>query len=179
MRGETVGYGVIGCGVISAWHLRALTQHVKGVRVVAVADEIPERAEARAREYGIPRWYAPLEAILADPEVDAVSICTPSGLHGDMVIAASDAGKHAMTEKPIDIRLAKIDAMIAACRRNGTKLGVIFQRRTSPLWRKVRETVQAGKLGRMVLGDAFHGRRRPPRSRDYPCGTSPPALASR
>jgi UDP-N-acetyl-2-amino-2-deoxyglucuronate dehydrogenase len=155
MKGDTVGYGIIGCGVISSWHLRALTEHVQGARVLAVSDEIPERAEARAREFNVPKWHANFQDLLADPEIDAVSICTPSGMHGDMVVAASNAGKHAMTEKPIEIRLEKIDEMLAAVRRNDTKLGVIFQRRTSPLWQKVRETVQAGKLGKMVLGDAY------------------------
>lgn len=155
MAKESVGYGVIGCGVIAPWHLGALTKHVTGARVVAVCDEIPERAQKRAEEFGVEKTYADYRELLADPAIDAVSICTPSGMHGEMVIAAAQAGKHAMTEKPIDIDLAKIDAMIDACRRRGTKLAVIFQRRTSPLWQKVRETVQEGKLGRMVLGDAF------------------------
>src|SRR5262249_15894432 len=88
-NGETIGYGVIGCGGISSWDLRALTQHVKGARVVAVADEIPERAEKRAQEFGVPKTYIDYEQLLEDPEIQAVSICTPSGMHGDMVIAAS------------------------------------------------------------------------------------------
>lgn len=152
---EPIGYGVIGCGVISPWHLGALTRHVQGARLVAVADVVPERAEKRAKEFGVPKWYASHEELIADPEIQAVSVCTPSGMHGDIVMAASNAGKHAMTEKPIDIRLEKIDAMIETVRRNGTKLGVIFQRRTSPLWQKVREVVQAGKLGKPLLGDAY------------------------
>jgi predicted dehydrogenase len=154
-NGETIGYGVIGCGVISSWHLRALTQHVKGARVVAVADEIPERAEKRAQEFGVPKTYTDYDQLLEDPEIQAVSICTPSGMHGDMVIAASNRGRHAMSEKPIDIRLAKIDEMIATTKRNGTKLGCIFQRRTSRLWHQVRDTLQAGKLGKLLLGDAY------------------------
>lgn len=155
MKGDTVRYGVIGCGVISPWHLRSLKEHVKGVHVVAVSDEVPERAEARAKEFGVSKFYTRAEDLLADPDIDAVSVCTPSGLHGDIVIAAARAGKHAMTEKPIDITLEKIDAMLAACQEHKTKLAVIFQRRTSSLWQLVRETVQSGKLGRMVLGDAY------------------------
>ncbi|MBI3911811.1 MAG: Gfo/Idh/MocA family oxidoreductase [Armatimonadetes bacterium] len=152
---DTVGYGVIGCGVISSWHIRSLKEHVNGAQLVAVCDEIPARAEKAAREFEIPRVYTRMEDILADPEVDAVSICLPSGMHSDAVIAASNAGKHVMTEKPIDIHLKQIDEMIAVTRKNGTRLGVIFQRRAAALWQKIRETVQAGKLGRMVLGDAF------------------------
>jgi UDP-N-acetyl-2-amino-2-deoxyglucuronate dehydrogenase len=152
---DTVGYGIIGCGVIAPWHAGSLKEHVKGARVLACCDEVPERAQQFAARFEIPKVYTRVDEILADPEIDAVSICTPSGLHGDMVIAASNAGKHAMTEKPMDITLAKIDAMIATTRGNGTKLGVIFQRRTSTLWKIVRETVQAGKLGKMLLGDAY------------------------
>src|SRR5205823_5931401 len=152
---DTVGYGIVGCGVIGPWHAGSLKEHVKGARLVACCDEIPERAREFAAKYEIPKAYTSLDELLADPEVDAVSICTPSGLHGEMVEKASNAGKHAMTEKPMDITLARIDRMIATTRRNGTKLGVIFQRRTSPLWQKVRETVQGGKLGKLVLGDAY------------------------
>lgn len=152
---DTVGYAVVGCGVIGPWHAGALKEHVKGARLVACCDEIPKRAQQFAEKYGIPKTYTQLEELLADPDVDAISVCTPSGMHSDMVIAASNAGKHAMTEKPMDITLPRIDAMVETTRRNGTKLGVIFQRRTSPLWQKVRETVQSGKLGKLVLGDAY------------------------
>lgn len=152
---DTVGYGIIGCGVIAPWHAGSLTEHVKGARLLACCDEVPERAQEFATKFNIPRVYTHADELLADAEIDAVSICTPSGMHADMVMRASDAGKHAMTEKPMDITLPKIDAMIETTRRNGTKLAVIFQRRTSPLWRKVRETVQEGKLGRMLLGDAY------------------------
>lgn len=152
---ETVGYGIVGCGVIGPWHAGSLKEAVRGVNLVACCDEVPERAREFADRFGIPRVYTRYEEMLADPQVDAVSVCTPSGMHADMVIAASHAGKHAMTEKPMDISLDRIDEMIAVTRRNGTKLAVIFQRRTAPLWQRVRETVQSGKLGRMVLGDAY------------------------
>jgi predicted dehydrogenase len=149
-----IGYAIVGCGMIAPWHAGALKE-VRGARLLACCDEVPERAREFAAKYDLPKVYTSYEELLADPDVQAVSICTPSGLHSDMVIQASHAGKHAMTEKPMDITLPKIDAMIAVTRANGTKLGVIFQRRTSELWQAVRETVQSGKLGRMVLGDAY------------------------
>ena len=152
---EIIGYGIIGCGVIAPWHGGSLTEHVQGARLLACCDEIPERAQAFAEKFDIPHVYTDMDALLARDDIDAVSVCLPSGMHGDAVIKASNAGKHVMTEKPMDIHLAKIDEMMATCERNGTKLAVIFQRRTSPLWQKVRETVQAGKLGKMVLGDAY------------------------
>ncbi|MCC2669153.1 MAG: oxidoreductase [Armatimonadetes bacterium] len=152
---DPIGYGIVGCGVIAPWHAGSLKDHVQGARLVACCDEVPERAREFAAKYDIPKVYTDYAEMLADPEVQAVSVCTPSGLHSEMVIQASHAGKHAMTEKPMDITLAKIDEMIAVTRRNRTKLGVIFQRRTSELWQVVREAVQSGKLGKMVLGDAY------------------------
>jgi predicted dehydrogenase len=152
---ETVGYGIIGCGVIAPWHARTIVEFTKGAKLVAVADSVPEKAKALAEKFGVAHVYADPHELLARPDIQAVSVCTPSGMHGDWVIAAAAAGKHVMTEKPMEIQLAKIDAMIDACRRHNTRLGVIFQRRTSPMWQKIRETVQSGKLGRMVLGDAY------------------------
>ncbi len=153
--GDTVGYGIAGCGVIAPWHAGSLKEHVKGARLLACCDEVPERAREFAARFDIPKVYTDYDAFLADPEIDAVSVCAPSGMHGDMVMRASHAGKHAMTEKPMDITLPKIDAMIQTTRANRTVLAVIFQRRTSPMWQVIRETVQEGKLGRMLLGDAY------------------------
>jgi len=152
---DSIGYGIIGCGVIAPWHAESIRNHVTGARLIACCDEIPERAAEFAAKYEIPHHYTSVDDLLARDDIQCVSACVPSGMHGDMVIKASNAGKHAMTEKPIDIRLARIDEMIRVCEANGTKLGVIFQRRTSLLWQQVRQVVQDGMLGRMVLGDAY------------------------
>jgi len=150
---EKIGFGIIGCGVISAWHARAIAA-VDEAELVAVCDIIPDRAKKLAGEYGA-KTYTDYRHLLADGNVQAVSICTPSGMHADMAIDAARAGKHILCEKPVDINLAKIDRMIAECRAAGVKLGVIFQRRTSPLWQKVKSAVESRALGRMVLGDAY------------------------
>lgn len=152
---EPIGYGIIGCGVIAPWHARAVTEFVQGARLVAVADPVAEKARALAEKFGAPHVYTDARDLLARPDIQAVSICTPSGLHGEIAIAAAQAGKHVLTEKPMEITLPKIDAMIDACQRHGVKLAVIFQRRASPLWQKIRETVRSGKLGKMLLGDAY------------------------
>jgi len=154
MAKEILGFGIIGCGTIGPWHAKAIA-NVPEARLVATCDLIEDRARALADEYGARRHYADYQQLLADPQVDVVCICTPSGLHSDLALAAAQAGKHALSEKPMDITLAKADAMIAAHRQAGTKLAVIFQRRTSPLWQRVRELVAAGKLGKLVLGDAY------------------------
>ena len=84
-----------------------------------------------------------------------VCVCTPSGNHGEVTIAAAEAGIHVLCEKPIEITDEKLTAMIDACRKHGVKLGGIFQRRTLPAAIKTREAIQSGKLGKMVLGDAY------------------------
>jgi predicted dehydrogenase len=148
-----VGFGVIGCGVIGPFHIEAI-EKVPVTKLVAVCDIIEERAKDTGAKYGVD-YHADYHELLARDDIAAVSICTPSGMHGDMTIEAARAGKHVMCEKPMDIHLDKMDAMIAECAKARVKLGVIFQRRTQPVWRKVHETVQAGKLGKLVLGDAY------------------------
>ena len=150
---EKMRFGIIGCGVISSWHARAITA-LDEAELVAVCDIIPERAEKLSAEFG-GKVYTDYHEMLASPDVVTVCICTPSGMHADMAIAAARAGKHVMTEKPIDINLAKIDQMIAECRNCGVKLGVIFQRRTTPMWYRIKAAIDKGLLGKMVLGDAY------------------------
>ncbi len=147
-----IRFGIVGCNMIAPWHAGALRE-IEGARLVAACDRVEEHARRVAREFGAEKVYNDLDAMLADPEIDAVSICTPSGLHTKMGTAAARAGKHVLTEKPIGIRLEEIDEMIAAAHEAGVKLGVVSQMRTLPLWRRVRKAVQGGKLGRMVLAD--------------------------
>lgn len=151
---DKFGYGIIGCGVIAPWHAKAVA-NIPGVELVAVCDIVPEKAEKLREEFGASYACADYHDLLARDDVDIVSICTPSGMHADMGIAAARAGKHIMTEKPIDIRLDRIDKLIRACKERKVKLACIFQRRASSLWQRVKRTVDEGKLGRMVLASAY------------------------
>lgn len=149
-----IRFGIIGCGVISPHHARAITAG-EDSELVACCDIIAERAEKLAGEFGNTKVYLDYNELLADPNIDAVSVCTPSGLHGEVTIAAARAGKHVMCEKPVEIKLSTIDQMVAECRKANVKLGVIFQRRTSPLWHKIKTVMDEGKLGKLVLGDLY------------------------
>lgn len=154
---QTVNFGIIGCGVIGPFHAEAIDGAVRAgadIKLVAVCDVVEEKAKKLAEKHGA-QYHTDYHDLLGRKDIDAVCICTPSGMHGDMVIDVAKAGKHVMCEKPMDIHLAKMDAMIKACADAKVKLAVIFQRRTQPLWRKVRDTVQSGKLGKLVLGDAY------------------------
>ena len=99
--------------------------------------------------------YTDYAQFLAHPGLDIVNICSPSGLHLEHGRAAAEAGKHVLVEKPIEITLDRADALIAACEAAGVKLGVIFQSRFLPMVQQMHAAIAAGKLGRLILGDAY------------------------
>lgn len=149
---ESLGVALIGTGVIAPYHLKAY-QTIERTRVIAVCDADPAKAQAFAQEHRLSR-HDRLPNALADPNIDIIDIAVPSGLHADIGIAAARAGKHVMVEKPIDITLAKADALIVACRENGVTLGVISQNRFLPSVQKVYRAVESGELGTLLQGDA-------------------------
>jgi predicted dehydrogenase len=148
---EEVGFAILGAGMVADYHRQAIAANDGvGARLVAVGHYNPARfGEIRAR-FGVP--CLSLEEILARPEVDVVCICTPSGQHAAQTIAAAQAGKHVLVEKPLALSLAEADAMIAACGQAGVKLGVVLQRRTEPLFKRIRAAIQGGDLGNLTLG---------------------------
>lgn len=151
---DSLGFGVIGCGVIAPWHLNGV-QKSPHARLVAVCDTDRRRAEERSLEFRAERVYTDHRQMLEDPEVQVVTVCVPSGLHGTLALDAMRAGRHVLVEKPLEITLEKIDQMIACARQSGVKLGCIFQRRTSPLWQAVHDTITSGKIGRLLIADAY------------------------
>jgi len=152
---DKIGFGIIGCGVISGTHRQAIEQ-VEAAELVACCDIIEERAKAWAEGAGIgDNWHRDLEDMLARDDLQAVCVCTPSGLHARHAIAAARAGKHILCEKPLDITLKRIDDMIAAAAEHHVKLSGVFQRRTYASTKRVREAVRTGKLGKLVLGDCY------------------------
>jgi len=146
----TVRFGIVGTGMIGKYHAQAIRESA-GAELIAVCRSNPGQTEAASKEYGVP--CAPdYEALLARPDVDAVCIATPSGLHASQVIAAARAGKHVLVEKPMALSIGDADAMIAACAQADVRLGVALQRRTDPTFRAVRAAIEAGDLGNLVLG---------------------------
>ena len=151
---DKIGYGIIGCGVIAPWHARAF-KNITDAKLVAVCDVIPEKAEKLKADFEAEYACTDYKEMLARDDIRIVSICTPSGMHADMGIDAALAGKSILTEKPIDISLAKIDKLIQTCDEQNVKLACIFQRRTSNLWKLVKRSVEEEKLGKMVLASAY------------------------
>ncbi len=151
---KTLGFGIIGCGVIAPWHAIGI-QKAEGAELVAVCDIIPEKMKVFAEKWEVEKMFENYNDLVNDPDIDAVCICTPSGLHGEPTIAAARAGKHVLSEKPLEITKEKMDQMIEECRKAGVKLGGIFQRRAYPEFHKAREIIDSGKIGKLVLGDAY------------------------
>jgi predicted dehydrogenase len=155
MKNGKFGFGIIGCGVIGPWHARAIAENEKA-ELVAACDIIPEKVQKFCEEYGNqPKPYLKYQEMLQDPKIDIISICTPSGLHGEMALAAANAGKHILCEKPMEIKLENIDRMLEAADKNKVKLAGVFQRRTYDSSKKVKAALENQKLGKMVLGDAY------------------------
>ncbi|MCA9049876.1 MAG: Gfo/Idh/MocA family oxidoreductase, partial [Planctomycetaceae bacterium] len=147
------GFGIVGTGMISHFHARAIAE-IEQAGVVACFDTVEERAQAFAKEYGC-RAYTDLDAMLADPDVHVVNVCTPSGAHRDLAVAAAGAGKHVVVEKPLEITLARCDDIINACRSNNVRLCAIFPSRFSPVNMALKEAIDAGRFGRLTLGDTY------------------------
>jgi len=153
MEKDKIGLGIIGAGVIAEFHTRAAQQSQYG-KVVAVSDVNLERAKKFTDEFAPDaKPYGSAEQMVKDPNVQIVCICTPSGMHSDMTVLAAEAGKHVLTEKPLDITDKKMTRMIDICRKKGVKLGAVFQRRTYEASKKVKKAVESGILGKLVVGN--------------------------
>jgi myo-inositol 2-dehydrogenase/D-chiro-inositol 1-dehydrogenase len=142
----TVRVGVIGAGRIGKIHAGNLATRIPGARVTTIADIKPDVAKATADKLGIPRVTADYRDILADPEIDAVAICSSTTTHPQIVMDASRAKKHIFCEKPLAADLGELDRALAAVEASGVKLQVGFNRRFDPNFRKVRDMVAAGQI---------------------------------
>jgi len=150
---DKVKFGIAGCGGIGSIHAEAI-KNVSIAELEAVYDPVLELAERLGRKYEV-KYYTDYEEMLSNPHIDAVNICTPSGLHADLGIKASQYGKHVLVEKPIDIKLEKADALIESCKRYNVKLGVVSQHRFDPGVRVLKKVIAEGKLGKLIIVDAY------------------------
>jgi len=145
-------FGILGCGVIGPHHARAITG-LESAELVAVADVVPELAEKLAGEYECSP-YASLEKMLSGVDLDAVCICTPSGMHAEDAITALRAGKDVVIEKPVDVTLKAADRLLEVQRATGRKVAVVSQHRFDAATRAIHEAVMNGEFGRLTSGSA-------------------------
>ena len=141
---------IVGCGKVGRIHADAL-KSVPEAEFVAVCDSDSARTAAFAGQYGV-RPFTDVGALLKDSGAEAAILCTPHPLHAEPTIRAAEAGVHVLVEKPLAANLQDCDAMLAAADKAGIKLGVVSQRRFFEPVRRMREAIDAGKIGRPVLG---------------------------
>ncbi len=149
----SVGIGIIGCGMISRFHCRAISE-IKGAKVVACHDRSAAAAKKLGAEVGI-NAYTGLDQLLARQDVDIVTICTPSGAHLEPAVAAARAGKHVIVEKPLEITLKRCDRIINACADSGVLLSTILPSRFHRCSQLLKKAIDDGRFGRLTLGDAY------------------------
>ncbi len=144
--------GIIGAGTISATHIESYMKC--GVHVVAISDRREESAKERAEKYGIKKVYTDNAALLADGEIDAVSIVTPVSSHADIVIEALRAGKHVFCEKPPAMNAEEVERMIAARDEAGKILQFGFVCRYFDGVKRLRTAIAEGRLGKLLFAEA-------------------------
>ena len=144
---KTIRWGIIGCGDVTEVKSGPAFQKVQGSALAAVMRRNAGLAEDYARRHGVPRWYSEAEALIHDPEVDAVYIATPPDSHCAYTLAAARAGKPVYVEKPMARNTAECKEMIAACREAGVPLFVAYYRRALPRFLKAKELVTGGAIG--------------------------------
>ena len=145
-------FAVVGAGVIGTLHA-TLLDTLPGSGAAVIVDVDTDRARALADRHGTDATDD-LAAVLGRRDVDAVSVCVPSGLHADIAVAALEAGKHVIVEKPLDITLAACDRVIEAERRSGRVVTTISQRRFQPAFAFLHDQVAGGRLGQITSGGA-------------------------
>lgn len=143
--------GLIGAGRIGRLHAHHLMRRLSHVRLLAVADACAEAAESCARECGIPRFCSNYQEILADPQIKAVLICSPTATHAQLIQEAARSGKHIFCEKPLALDLETIDRALAAVEQAGVKLQTGFNRRFDANFRRVRWAVEQGEIGAPLM----------------------------
>jgi UDP-N-acetyl-2-amino-2-deoxyglucuronate dehydrogenase len=150
-------FAIVGCGVIGALHAK-IVQAMPDTEVVALVDPVAAQRERVAEHVGLPATgevhVDRLEDALSSREIDAVSVCTPSGRHAEIAIEALAHGKHVLIEKPVDVSTAAARRIRAAQEEAGRTVGVISQHRFDPGNLAIRAAIDDGRFGRVVAAQA-------------------------
>lgn len=148
---EKLKVGIIGAGRIGQVHAKSITYHIPQAEIVAISDIYVDGAKKVAAELGIPNCYEDYHEILNNPEIKAVLICSSTDTHADIAIEAAKAGKHIFCEKPVDLTVEKIKAVIAAVKEAGVKLQIGFNRRYDHNFAAIKSMVNDGRIGDLQI----------------------------
>jgi len=150
----TVRWGIIGAGAIARKQTAQAIQDSENGELIAAMRTSREGAQEFADEFGVPRAYDSVAAVLADRDVDAVYVATPVYLHASHTIAAAGAGKHVLVEKPMALTTAECREMMRTCQDNDVELMVCYYQRFNARHQKVRELLQEGAIGQVTMAQA-------------------------
>jgi len=146
-------FGIVGLGLIADFHGRAI-EAMEGAEVYACMDFVEERVKSFSKEFGC-RGYTNLEEMLSNPEIDIVTVCTPSGAHMEPSLKIIDAGKHLIVEKPMEITLDRCKRILKAAEGKGVRVATIFPSRFHEASKLIKNTIESNRFGKLVLGDAY------------------------
>lgn len=146
-------FGIIGSGMIAKLQAKAIAA-MEGGSLHSVYNHRAAGAQQLAAEYGV-RAFDDLDAFLADPDLDIVTICTPSGAHFDPALAALRAGKHTIVEKPLEVTTERVDRLIEEADARGLTLASILNRRFNPGMDALRDAVGQGRFGKLVSASCY------------------------
>ena len=158
---KTVRWGIIGCGNVTEVKSGPALQKADHSALVAVMRRNGAKAKDYAERHGVPKWYDDADALINDPEIDAVYIATPPDSHLRYALAVATAGKPVYVEKPMARNYAECRTMIDACQNAGVPLWVAYYRRALPRFLKIKELVDTGAIGDVQLASITF--RQPPR----------------
>jgi predicted dehydrogenase len=144
-------WGLIGAGDIVRKRVAPALIESPHCRIVAVSRARSELAASFAADVGADRWHRRWQDLVVDPVVECVYVATPVHLHAAQTIAAAEAGRHVLCEKPMAMTAAECDRMIAACRAHGVRLGIAYYRHFYPAVLRVKEIIASGEIGRPVF----------------------------
>ncbi len=152
-----IGFGLVGVGMIANYHALAIKALAgrHNIRLVGVLGRRIDQARDFAQKHEVPFYTDDPAAFFAHPEIQVVCIVTPSGLHLEPALQAIAAGKHLIVEKPLEISVERVDALLGAARAAGVKVAAIFQARFSVGARALKEALEAGRFGRLCLCSAY------------------------
>ena len=145
---DSISFGIVGCGIISRLHALAIA-NVAEARLLGACSKSYESTQKFCDEFQV-RPFSSYEEMLAQPELDAVVICTPSGDHAQQILDGLKAGKHVVVEKPMCLTLEEADAVVAMAEQTGLMVCVISQTRFSDGVQAIKQAVNQGALGRLV-----------------------------
>ncbi|MDD4125049.1 MAG: Gfo/Idh/MocA family oxidoreductase [Eubacteriales bacterium] len=153
--GRKMGFGIMGCGMISEFHINAVDALSDRARLVGITDSVRDSAERMSLRHGGLKIFDSVDDMLSCREINAVCICVPSGYHADMIIKAASSKKHIIVEKPLAITKEQLDDIEKAVEENGVTLAVISQLRFAKDIKRAKYSIDSGELGKIVCADMY------------------------